>query len=146
MRALAIRLFNSKAVRFLFTAGAATVVDVAVYFIFFNFILVKADLLLFGKTLSAPSVSLVISFSCGLITNFFLTKNFVFKGSDLRSGVQFGRFVLVAIGVFFLNYYFMNTLINVFGWFPTIARGFSAITIGVLSFMMHKMFSFRQSS
>lgn len=143
MKDIAIKLLRSKPFRFLMTAGIATMVDVTVYFIVFNFILQKTNIE-FGETIvGAPTISLLCSFNCGLITNFLLTKNFVFNQSDLKSSVQFGRFVLVAIAVFFSNYYLMNFLIKGLGWYPTLSRGFSAITIGVLSFLSHKTFSFK---
>lgn len=143
MKALAIRLYQSRPFRYLVTAGIATVVDVVVYFLVFNYLLRKANIDISSIVVGAPTASLIISFSCGLVTNFLLTKNFVFSNSDLKSSVQFGRFVIVAIAVFISNYYFMNFLIKVLDWYPTIARGFSAITIGVLSFITHKAFSFR---
>jgi putative flippase GtrA len=143
MRDLAIRLFNSKAVRYLFTAGTATIVDVSIYFLAYNYLFHKANLELFNIIIGAPSLALAVSFSCGLITNFTLTKVFVFNGSNLKSSSQFGRYALVAILVFISNYYLMNFLIKVLGWYPTLSRGFSAISIGVLSFMTHKTFTFR---
>jgi putative flippase GtrA len=146
MKEIILKLYNSKAVRYLITAGVATVVDVAVYFIVFNFLFRKIDLHIGGVVIGAPSASLALSFSCGLFTNFMLTRNFVFKESEVKSSVQFGRFVLVAVAVFFSNYYLMNFLIKVLDWYPTIARGFSAVTIGVLSFMTHKAFSFKIKS
>jgi putative flippase GtrA len=143
MKALAIKLYNSKAIRYLITAGVATVVDVIVYFSVFNFLFHKEDLHIAALTIGAPSASLVFSFACGLFTNFMLTRHFVFTTSELKSSVQFGRFVLVAVAVFISNYYLMNFLIKVLDWYPTIARGFSAVTIGVLSFITHKAFSFK---
>jgi len=41
------------------------------------------------------------------------------------------------------NYFFMYFLINVLGWYPTLSRAVSAITIGVFSFVAHRVFSFK---
>jgi putative flippase GtrA len=70
----------------------------------------------------------------------------VFTNSDLKTWHQFLRFVLVALGVLALNYGVMTFLIKHFEWYPTIARAVSAISIGALSFMVHKTFSFRVSN
>ncbi|KXK45983.1 MAG: phenylalanine 4-monooxygenase [Bacteroidetes bacterium OLB10] len=103
-----IRVLNLKVVRYFFSAASATVVDVVIYFLAFNYIYHKEDIHLPFYTFSAPTASLALSYTCGLITNFFLTKNLVFKESDLKGHHQFLRFVLVAIGVLFLNYVLMN--------------------------------------
>ncbi len=141
-----IRVLNLKVVRYFFSAASATVVDVGIYFLAFNYIYHKEDIHLSFYTFSAPTASLALSYTCGLITNFFLTKNLVFKESDLKGHHQFLRFVLVAIGVLFLNYVLMNFLIRQLHWYPTISRAFSAVSIGVLSFIVHKTFSFRVSN
>ena len=94
-----IRVLNLKVVRYFFSAASATVVDVVIYFLAFNYIYHKEDIHLPFYTFSAPTASLALSYTCGLITNFFLTKNLVFKESDLKGHHQFLRFVLVAIGI-----------------------------------------------
>lgn len=141
------RVLKLKVVRYFFSAASATVVDVMVYYYAFNFIYQKENIEFFGVyTFSAPTASLMLSYTCGLMTNFFMTKNLVFKESDLKGYHQFLRFVLVAIGVLGLNYVLMNFLIRSLYWYPTIARAVSAITIGGLSFVVHKSFSFRVSN
>jgi putative flippase GtrA len=144
---LSKKVLNLKVVRYFFTALTATGVDLSVYFIACNFIFNNSDFNLFNwVTLRASTISLCISFSCGLITNFTLTKIFVFHNSNLRTRHQLMRYTLVAISFFFLNYLMMKYLI---GRFPllevhtTIARGIAAVTIGVLSFITHKFFSFQ---
>lgn len=138
------RILRLKVVRYFFAASSATLVDVSVYFLAFNYIYHKENIYFFDFfVLSAPTASLILSYTCGLITNFLITKFLVFTDSDLKTYHQFFRFVLVALGVLVLNYAFMSILIRQFEWYPTIARAFSAIIIGVLSFITHKTFSFR---
>ncbi len=141
-----MRVLNLKVVRYFFSAASATIVDVGIYFLAFNYLFEKKDIVFSFYTFSAPTVSLMLSYSCGLLTNFFLTKSLVFKESDLKGHHQFLRFVLVAIGVLFLNYVLMKFLIRQMHWFPTIARAFSAVSIGLISFVVHKSFSFRVSA
>ena|SRR5688572_25258126 len=140
-------ILDNKIVRYFFSAGIATAVDVAVYFLAFNFIYEKQDIHMFNfLVLSAPTGSLILSYTCGLVTNFLITKYLVFTESDLRGIHQLVRYVLVALLVLMLNYFFMSFLIKVLEWFPTIARIVSAITIGFLSFVIHKFYSFRVTS
>jgi putative flippase GtrA len=138
------KLLSNKIFRYFIAAGLATVVDVVVYFITYNFILSKRD---FAITeiivVSAPSISLVISFSCGLFTNFVISKYYVFTESNIRGRHQLMRYVMVALFILMLNYFFMSLLIRGLGWYPTIARVVSALTIGAASFVIHKVFSFK---
>jgi putative flippase GtrA len=140
------KVFQLKIIRYGIAAAIATVVDVSVYFMAFNYIFKKEDFhLLHLVTLGAPTVSLILSYSCGLITNFTISKYFVFTDSDLRGHHQLMRYVMVAVLILFLNYGFMSFLIKTMEWFPTIARATSAIVIGFISFAIHKVFSFKVS-
>jgi len=138
------RVINNKIVRYFFSAGIATVVDVTVYFVTFNYILQKQDLPFIDPlVITAPIGSLVVSYSCGLMTNFIITKYMVFTESDLRGRHQLLRYLQVAAIILVLNYFFMKFLIHILEWYPTISRIVSALTIGMLSFLFHKFYSFK---
>ena len=138
------KIFENKILRYFFSAGIATAVDVAVYFLAFNFIYEKQDIHIFNLiVLSAPTGSLILSYTCGLVTNFLITKYLVFTESDLRGIHQLARYVMVAVLILMLNYFFMSFLIKILEWYPTLSRVVSAITIGLLSFVIHKFYSFR---
>ena len=117
------RVLKSKVFRYFISAGIATWVDVMVYFIAYNYIYEKQDINLFDwMVISAPTASLMLSYTAGLLTNFFFTKHLVFKESELETHKQLFRYVLVAIVVLIFNYILMNLLIKQWGWYPTIAR------------------------
>jgi putative flippase GtrA len=114
------------------------------YFVTFHFVLHKQDLsIASGLVVGGTSIALVVSYTCGLVTNFIITKYFVFTESELKGRTQFTRFVLVAILVLFANYILMSFLIKGLHIFPTPARAISALSIGVFSFTAHKFFSFK---
>lgn len=137
-------LLKSKIFRYFISAGLATWVDVMTYFISFNYLYKKENIDLFGfYTVSAPTASLILSYTVGLLTNFTLTKYLVFKESELETHKQLFRYVMVALLVLILNYFLMSFLIKELGWYPTLSRAVSAISIGVLSFAVHKTFSFK---
>src|ERR1051325_6181971 len=105
------KVFQIKIIRYGMAAAIATAVDVTVYFIAFNYIFKKEDVhLLQFVVIGAPTVSLVLSYSCGLITNFSISKYYVFTESDLRGHHQLMRYVMVAVLILFLNYGFMSFL------------------------------------
>ncbi len=136
------KVFRLRVVRYFFTAITATSVDVFVYFLAYNYVIKKHDLHLSSLTIGAPTVALMISFCFGLTTNFYLTRKFVFTESDLRVRHQLMRYTTVALGALVLNYFLMNFLIKEFQWYPTLARATAAVSIGVISFVVHKTFSF----
>ena len=141
-----LKIYHSKVFRYFIAAGLATVVDITVYFCMFNYILQKQVVpvpFIDGFVFQAPTVSLFTSYSCGLVTNFTITKFFVFHESNLRTRWQFIRFAGVAFMILGLNYLLMTFLIRGMDWYPTLARTFSALSIGVLSFIIHKSFSFK---
>jgi len=141
------KLLKSKIFRYFISAGVATWVDITVYFLAYNYLYKKLDFDLFGMyVVSAPSASLLLSYTIGLLTNFTITKMLVFKESELATYKQLFRYVIVAIFVLILNYIAMRFLIRQLDWFPTIARAVSAISIGLLSFVIHKSFSFKMNS
>ncbi|HEX5001329.1 MAG TPA: GtrA family protein [Bacteroidia bacterium] len=138
------KILNNKVFRYFIAAGLATVVDVVVYFITYNYILFKQDFSITDViVVSAPSISLVISFSCGLLTNFVISKYYVFTESNIRGRHQLMRYVMVALFILMLNYFCMSFLIKGLGWYPTVSRIASALSIGLLSFVIHKVFSFK---
>lgn len=141
---LAKKLYNNRVLRYFFSAGSATLVDIISYFFIFNFVFDKTDIKLgMFYVISAPTASLLVSYTLGLIANFTITRTIVFNNSDLRLSSQFFRYVLVAFLVLVANYYLMSFLIKVLEWYPTISRAFSAIVVGLGSFLLHKFFSFR---
>ena len=142
MRRKIPKLLRSKAILYFFAAGTATLVDISMYFVSYNFLFKKEDVYFLNYILSAPSVALVISYSCGLIVNFSISKFLVFKESEMRTHKQFFRFVMVAFMVFIANYYLLSFLVRTLQWYPTIGRTVSALVIGVISFLSHKTFSF----
>lgn len=136
-------LFRLKVFRYFISAGVATWVDICVYYIAFNYIYEKTDINISGiYTISAPTASLILSYTLGLITNFVITKYLVFSESELETYKQLFRYVLVALVVLVFNYLLMSFLIRILDWFPTISRAVSAITVGIMSFVVHRNFSF----
>lgn len=138
--------FQHKVVKFFLSAGIATLVDVFIYFLIFSYILEKKRVDVFNYKASAHEFSLLISYSCGVVVNFLLTKYAVFNESDLASRKQFSRFVLIASIGFFANYCLLRFFVEICGFWPTISRIFSALSLGIASFYIHRLFTFKIKS
>lgn len=132
-----------KGVRYIISGGTATGVDVVSFFIIFNYILNKQPLHFGHVLIGAHIASLCVSFTLGLITNFLITKYFVFNESNIRGREQFLRYMMVAVVTFFGNYFMMKLLVDVFNVWPTMARLIAVGTIAVLSYRLHKVFTFK---
>lgn len=134
---------SHKGVRYLISGGTATGVDVVSFFIILNYILHQNNITIGHMEVGAHIVALCISFSLGLSTNFLITKYFVFSESNIRGREQFLRYVMVAAITFVGNYFMMKLLVDVFQLWPTMARLIAVGTIAVLSYRLHKVFTFK---
>ncbi len=143
LRTASKNAMEHKGVRYIISGGTATVVDVASFFIIFNYILHKENLHFGHVQIGAHIASLCVSFTLGLITNFLITKYFVFNESNIRGREQFLRYIMVAVVTFFGNYFMMKLLVDVFNVWPTLARLIAVGTIAVLSYRLHKVFTFK---
>lgn len=116
-------------VTYLFTGGAATIVDVLVFSL-----LTKSGLWYV--------YALCISYFLGLTTNFWLSRRFVF-GIYWKSWlVQYAVFTTVALNSLLANLGLLQLLINDLHWDATAARLVSAACVALLSFTGHKLYSF----
>lgn len=114
---------------YLFTGGAATIVDVLIFSI-----LTRSGLWYVS--------ALCISYFLGLTTNFLLSRSFVFKVYWKNWLAQYTVFATVAINSLLANLGLLQLLINDLDWDATPARLVSAACVALLSFTGHKLYSF----
>ncbi len=143
---IAARFVNHTVVKFFLSAGVAFLVDVLVYYILVNFVFENEKVYYFGKYHSPNNISLAISYSLGVIVNFFISKYAVFSESKLKGRKQFLRFIGVAALGFLANYALLRFFIEYLDFYPTLSRIASALSLGVASFFVHKFFTFKVKS
>ncbi|MFM6192601.1 GtrA family protein, partial [Planktothrix sp.] len=114
---------------YLFTGGAATIVDVLV----FSILIQSGIWYVFA---------LGISYFLGLSTNFWLSRRFVFGVYWKNWFIQYGVFATVALNSLLANLGLLQLLINELGWHPTLSRLASAACVAMISFTGHKLYSF----
>lgn len=132
-----------KAVRYIISGGLATAVDIIVYFITYNFIIRKKDILINSTTISGHIASLIVSYSFGMFVNFIITRYFVFTNTNTKKRVQIPKYILVSGIVFLCNYAMMKMLVDGLKLYPTPARIFSAAMVAFVSYFIHKYFTFK---
>lgn len=116
---------------YLFTGGAATIVDVLVFAI-----LIQSGLWYVW--------ALCISYLVGMSTNFWLSRRFVFGIYWQNWLVQYVVFAAIATNSLLANLGLLQLLVNELQWNPTWSRLVSAACVAVLSFTGHKLYSFAE--
>jgi len=118
--------------KYLVTGGGATLVDVGVFTL-----LTKVGGFWYVGAFT-------LSCLAGMVTNFLLSRQFVFGVRWESTFKQFFVFACVALPGIIFNLGSMQLLVNHLGADPVLARVFSAgIVVGV-SFLGHSLFSFRK--
>jgi putative flippase GtrA len=126
-----LRQLTDQFTRYLFTGGAATIVDVLVFAI-----LTQSDLWYIW--------AVCISYLVGMSTNFWLSRRFVFGIYWRNWWVQYVVFAAIATNSFLANLGLLQLLVNELQWHPTWSRIVSAACVAVLSFTGHKLYSFAE--
>jgi len=114
---------------YIFTGGAATIIDVLVFSI-----LTRSGLWYVW--------ALCISYFLGLSTNFWLSRRFVFRIYWKNWFVQYAVFATVALNSLLANLGLLQLLVNDLQWDATTGRLVSAACVAFLSFAGHKLYSF----
>lgn len=115
---------------YVFTAGLATVVDIALLYLLTNFIGLHYLL------------SSVISYSAGMVTNYSASKLFVFKNKSEDVAKQFSLFATVALIGLVLNQIIIGLLVEYGHVWYLYAKFISVFVVMFWSFYGHKKLTF----
>lgn len=132
--------------RYAVCGGSNTVLDIALFYIAFNYILHKKILYIGFVAIKPYNAALVMAFIISFPIGFLLNKYIVFKASYLRSHIQLFRYVLIVAINLFLNYAIINILVQYMNFFPTIAKVFATILIVTFSYLSQKHFTFKTTN
>ena len=139
------RLLQNKFARFLLSAGTGFLVDIAAFYFLDKFVFTAKDYNVLGHLTSNHALSLIISFSLGVLVNFLITRYLVFAESRLPFAQQFLRFALVAFVGYFANLEVLKLFIRYLHFAPPVARITAALSLFLASYFIHKIFSFNLS-
>ena len=132
--------------RYAVCGGSNMLLDIALFYISFNFILHKQILDLGFISLKPYNAALGMAFCITFPLGFFLNKYIVFNQSYLNSYVQLFRYILIVAINLLLNYLILNLLIQYLHFFPTIAKIFATAIIVIFSYLSQKNFTFKLAS
>ncbi len=122
--------FERKFIKFLFVGFINTLFSYVIY-------------ALCVTILSRPTLSLGVSYIIGIMFNFQTTGRIVFKNSDNKLIV---KFFLCYITTFFVNRYFLDTLVADFHVDKYLSQAILVFPIAMLSFLLLKNFVFKENN
>ena len=129
--------------RYAVCGGGNMLLDIAVYFISYNFILQKKILNLGFVAFEPYTAALWMAFCISFPTGFILSKYIVFNHSQLKGRIQLFRYFLIVIVNLILNYSILKLLVEAFHFYPTIARAFTTCIVVTFSYLSQKHFTFK---
>lgn len=132
-----------KTYRYAASGGTNFGLDILLYFIFFNFILLKQNLDLQFVVLSPHIAALFVVFPITFTTGFLLNKYITFEASNLKGKTQLVRYFLVAVGSIVINYLLMKFFVDVISFYPTPSKILSSIISIIYSYTLQNNYTFK---
>jgi putative flippase GtrA len=132
--------------RYAVCGGSNMLLDIAVYFISYNYILHKQILNLGFIAFQPYTAALWIAFCISFPTGFILSKYIVFNSSQLRGRIQLFRYILIVAVNLLLNYSIIKILVEFMHFYPTIARFFATCFVVTFSYLSQKHFTFKTAN
>jgi putative flippase GtrA len=129
--------------KYLACGGSTAVLDIAIYFISYNFIFKKEPVPIGGILMGAHIAAFIVSFVVSFTYGFFMNKFIVFTTSELRGRVQFFRYGLTVLSCIGLNYLFLKLFVEGFGWYATPSKIATTAVVAIYSFFTQQYFSFK---
>lgn len=129
--------------RYAATGGANTVLDIFLYFIFYNYILDRTIVDVKIVSISPHIAAFLIVFPITFFTGFLLAKYITFTSSEIRGSTQLIRYMISVSGSIFLNYVFLKLLVEYGGIWPTMAKGITTGIVVIYSYFAQKFFTFK---
>jgi putative flippase GtrA len=140
------RIYEGQLFRYGVAAACGFITDQLTYLLMY-YVILSGKTIPIGDWVITPRVpSLLMSFSTGLLVNFSISKYYAFQGSALRGRIQLIRFLQVTVIIFILNYMVMRMLEDQFGLESGISRFVAAASISIVSFFLHKSYTFKMRS
>lgn len=129
--------------RYAATGGFNTILDISLYFIFYNFILDKQVINLYIVSISPHIAAFLIVFPITFFTGFLLARYITFTSSEIRGRIQLIRYLISVSGSLFLNYICLKFLVEFGGLWPTLSKIITTVIVVVYSYFVQKFYTFK---
>ncbi len=138
-----LRFIPIETFRYAVTGGANMVFDIVLYYVFYNYVFMKANVDLYFLVISPHIAAFLFVFPITFFSGFVLAKYITFSQSELKGRIQLFRYVLSVAGSILLNYLFLKLFVEVVGWYATFSKIVTTMLVVVYSFLMQKYFTFK---
>lgn len=132
-----------KTYRYAVCGGGNLILDILLYFVFYNYVLHQENLDLGFIVVSPHIAALFIVFPITFLTGFLLNKYIAFGESNLRGRIQLYRYALVVAGAILLNYLLMKLFVDVLGFWATLSKILVTAISVVYSYTLQNRFTFK---
>ena len=137
------RIMPIHSFRYAACGGANVCLDIALYFICYNFILhkevVQLGFIAFQPHIAAFLLSFIVTFPVG----FLLSKYVVWIDSVVLWHIQLFRYFVIVLINLLLNYIFIKIFVEYFHIFPTISKLLTTVIVVSFSYLSQKHFTFK---
>ena len=137
------KLVPKETFRYAATGGFNTILDIALYFICYNFILDKRIIDLQIVSISPHIGAFLIVFPITFFSGFLLAKYITFTSSEIRGRIQLVRYMLSVSGSIFMNYFFIKLLVEFGGLWPTLSKIITTLIVVIYSYFVQKFYTFK---
>ena len=138
-----LRFIPREIFRYGATGGANMILDIFLYFVFYNYILDKQIIELGFVAISPHIAAFLIVFPITFTSGFLLAKYVTFTASEIRGRIQLFRYGLTVAGAIFLNYIFLKIFVEVMGLYATPAKVATTVIVVGYSYLTQRYFSFQ---
>lgn len=129
--------------RYAACGGFNTLLDIALFFLSYNFILHKQPVHIGILTIGAHIAAFLIGFCITFPIGFYLSRYVVFQETSVAKREQLGKYFMVVLGCLFLNYGFLKLFVDVFKWYPTPSKICTTVFVVAFSYLTQKNFTFK---
>lgn len=137
------KVMNKLTFRYAACGGANTVLDIFLFFISYNFIFRKQNLVLPFVTISPHIAAFLFAFIFTFPIGFLLSRYVVFQGSAMTGRSQLFRYFLTVLGAILLNYIFLKIFVEKFHFYPTVAKICTTVIVVAFSYLSQTYFTFK---
>lgn len=126
-----------------FTGGFNMLLDIFLFWIFYNFIFCQKNIDLYFCVLQAHNLTVITVFPITFCTGFLLQKYITFSRSNIKGKIQLFRYAISVIGSIILTLLLVDFFIDKIGLWGTVAKIITTILVTIYSFCMQKFYTFK---
>ncbi|MFN6944870.1 MAG: GtrA family protein [Cytophagaceae bacterium] len=138
------KFIDIKTYRYAACGAGNTAFDILLYFVFYNFVLLKQVHYLGSLAISAHIAAFLMAFIISFPTGFLLMRYVVFTESSIKGGIQLVRYFGVVILNILLNYSLLKLFVEYFNLYPTPSKFIATVIIVTLTYLLQKHFTFKE--